>query len=169
VTTLGRGGSDTSAVALAAALVLLVGMAAARRWPLRTGEGLDLRPSQHWREPVLALEPTAEDGPVLVTVEYRVAAPQQAAFCEAMAAVQLIRLRDGATRWEIFRDIADLERFLETFVVDSWAEHLRQHERVTVADRDIEQQALAFQKPGSTPIVAHLIATRSSAGKATEP
>jgi MFS family permease len=147
---------------LAAAAVLALGVAAARRWPLRTGEELDLRPSQHWPEPELALEPAADDGPVLVTVEYRVAEPQQAAFCEAMAAIQIIRRRDGATRWGLFRDAADPERFLETFVVASWAEHLRQHERVTVADRDVEQQALAFQQLGTTPIVSHFIAARNA-------
>ena len=95
---------------------------------------------------------------MLVTVEYRVALPNQAAFYQAMAALEIIRRRDGARRWGLFRDAADLERVLETFVVASWAEHMRQHERVTVDDQAIEQRALALQKPGTTPIVAHLIA-----------
>jgi MFS family permease len=151
---------------LAAAAVLAVGVATARRWPLRTGEDLDLRPSQHWPEPELAHEPAADDGPVLITVEYYVAEAQQAEFCEAMEFVQLIRRRDGATRWRLFRDAADTERLLETFVVDSWAEHLRQHERVTVADRDLEERAQAFQKPGTTPVVKHYIATKNARGQA---
>src|SRR3712207_8414456 len=49
-------------------------------------------------------------------------------FCRAMADVQLIRRRDGAIRWDLFRDAAEPERFLETFVSPSWAEHRRQHE-----------------------------------------
>jgi MFS family permease len=145
---------------LAAAALLLLGAAAALRWPLRTGEHLDLRPSQHWPEPELALDLAASDGPVLVTVEYRVALANQAAFYQAMAAVEIIRRRDGARRWRLFRDAADPERLLETFLVASWAEHLRQHERVTIADRDLEEHALAFQQPGITPIVSHFIATR---------
>ncbi len=158
-------GEQTALVA--AAVLLLAGVAAARRWPLRTNEELDLRPSQHWPEPELAFELAAEDGPVLITVDYRVEAPQQAAFCQAMQAVQTIRRRDGALRWELFRDAADPERFLETFVVASWAEHLRQHERVTFADQVLEERALALQRPGSTPIVTHFIAAarRSSASK----
>ena len=151
---------DERTALVAAAMVLMAGLSAALRWPLRTGEDLDLSPSQHWPEPELALEPAADDGPVLVTVEYRIAAPQQAAFCRAMLEVQLIRRRDGATRWGLFRDAAEPERLLETFVVASWAEHMRQHARVTVADRDVEQRALAFQQPGVTPIVSHFIAAR---------
>jgi MFS family permease len=145
---------------LAAAAILAIGAVSARRWPLRSGEGLDLRPSQHWPDPELALEPAANDGPVLVTVEYRVAAPQQAAFCQAMQAVQISRRRDGATRWELFRDAAEPERLLETFVVASWAEHVRQHERVTYADQALEERATALLLPGTTPVVSHFIAAR---------
>jgi predicted MFS family arabinose efflux permease len=150
---------------LAATAALLIGVVVGRRWRLRSGEELDLRPSGHWPEPDLALEVAAEDGPVLVTVEYRVAEPQQAAFCQAMQEVQVLRRRDGATRWELFRDTAAPERFLETFVVNSWAEHLRQHERVTVADRDVEERARVFQQPGIAPVVTHFIATRCANGE----
>jgi quinol monooxygenase YgiN len=153
----------------AAAALLVVGCVTAWRWPLRADEGLDLRPSQHWPAPELAREPTAEDGPVLVTVEYRVAEEQQAAFCEAMEAVALIRRRDGALRWELFRDTADPERLLETFEVASWAEHLRQHERVTVADSEVEARAQAFRIAGTASAVSHFIATsavtKKSVGK----
>jgi len=153
---------------LTAAAVLVAGLVTTRRWPLRADAELDLRPSQHWPEPKLALAAATADGVVLVTVEYRVAAQQQAAFRQAMAAVQTIRRRDGAIRWELFRDAADPDRFLETFLVSSWEEHLRQHERVTVADRAIEDQALACQQAGTAPIVSHFIATRGNAHGTTE-
>jgi MFS family permease len=154
---------------LAAAALLVAGVVAARRWPLRTGEDLDLRPSKHWPEPALAIKLAAADGPVLVTVEYRVAAAQQVAFYQVMATIQLIRRRDGAMRWGLFRDAAEPERFLETFVVRSWAEHMRQHERVTVADREVEQRALELQQPGTTPVVAHFIATPGISGGVVGP
>jgi hypothetical protein len=154
---------DERTALLAAAALLVLGVAAALRWPLRTGEDLDLRPSQHWPEPELAIDLEASEGPVLVTVEYRVAQADQAEFYQAMAAVEVIRRRDGARRWRLFRDAADAERLLETFLVASWAEHLRQHERVTMADRELEDRALAFQQPGTTPIVSHFIATNGVA------
>ncbi|HEU5103123.1 MAG TPA: MFS transporter, partial [Roseiflexaceae bacterium] len=78
---------------------------------------------------------------------------------------EIIRRRDGARRWNLFRDAADPERILETFVVASWAEHLRQHERVTMADRQLEQRAQARLIPGTTPVISHFIAMRSIAGK----
>jgi hypothetical protein len=150
---------------LAAGALLAVGLVTARRWRLALDEALDLRPAQHWPAPTLVHEPAPDDGPVLVTVEYRVAEADQAAFFNAMAAVQIIRRRDGATRWELFRDTADPERVVESFVAASWAEHMRQHERVTIADRDLEERAQVFQKPGTTPIVTHFIAALGGTGQ----
>jgi MFS family permease len=161
-------GIGESRTLLAAAAALVAGVAATWRWRLPLGDEFDLSPSQHWPEPELAVAPAENDGPVLVTVEYRVAEADHAAFHEAMAQVQIIRLRDGANQWGLFHDLADPERFLETFLVSSWAEHLRQHERATVADRDVEERALAFQRPGSIPVVSHLIATQSSAPSPVE-
>jgi hypothetical protein len=154
---------------LAAAAVMIVGLATGWRWQLRSGEELDLSPSQHWPEPELALEPEPDDGPVLVMVEYHVDDSQHDAFCEAMEGVQIIRLRDGASRWGLYRDSAKPERYVETFVVASWGEHLRQHERVTVADREVEERALALQQPGSSPVVSHFIATGCSTGSTVAP
>jgi predicted MFS family arabinose efflux permease len=147
------------ATLLVAAGMMALGIVITRRWPLQVDEELDLSPSQHWPQPTLAWEPDLEVGPVLITIEYQVAEPRHAAFVQAMQEVQTLRLRDGATRWGLFHDAAQPERFLETFVVSSWAEHLRQHERVTIADRGVEQRALALQQPGTVPVVSHLIAT----------
>jgi hypothetical protein len=66
--------------------------------------------------------------------------------------------RDGAIRWGLFRDPAEPDRFVESFVVESWAEHLRQHARGTESDRDIEQRVLAFHIGDGQPAVTHLIA-----------
>ncbi len=156
---------DERTALLSAAGLLVLGLVAVWRWPLRSGEELNLNPSQHWPDPDLALALGASDGPVLVTVEYRVELPNQDAFYQAMSALEIIRRRDGARRWGLFRDAADLERMLETFVVASWGEHMRQHERVTVTDRAVEERAQALQKPGTTPIVAHLIATPANVVK----
>ena len=69
-----------------------------------------------------------------------------------------IRRRDGAFMWELFSDIDDPDRMVECFMVESWLEHLRQHERVTVADRDVIGQTLAFHLGSEPPRVTHLIA-----------
>jgi MFS family permease/quinol monooxygenase YgiN len=154
---------------LSAAALLVVGLLATWRWPLRADEDQDLSPSRHWPAPRLALDRAAADGAVLITVEYRVDPPQQEEFRQAMAALQVARRRDGARRWELFRDAEDPDRFLETFVVGSWEEHMRQHERVTIADRALEQRALALQRPGTKPVVSHFIASRAPIRLPAEP
>jgi len=55
-------------------------------------------------------------------------------FLIALRDLSKIRKRDGAIQWGVYRDGADPNIFVETFVVESWAEHLRQHERLTAAD-----------------------------------
>jgi hypothetical protein len=74
-----------------------------------------------------------------------------------MRSLHLVRRRDGAIRWGLFSDTADPGRCLETFVVESWAEHLRQHERFTMADRLAEEQVRTFHIGDGPPKVSHLI------------
>ncbi len=45
-------------------------------------------------------------------------------------------MRDGAYDWGVYEDVAKPGRFVETFSLDSWIDHLRQHERVTHSDRE---------------------------------
>ena len=66
-----------------------------------------------------------------------------------------IRRRDGASRWGICRDLEIADRYLETFIVSSWAEHVRQHDRLTRADSQIEEQLRRCTR--SEPSVRHLV------------
>lgn len=102
----------------------------------------DLSPWNHWRMPIVVeeIEAHLRQGPVLVTVEYQVVQEREAEFVQAMNEYARIRRRDGAYRWGIFRDTETANRFLETFMVNSWAEHLRQHERQTQSDKTLEQR-----------------------------
>jgi MFS family permease len=143
-----------------AALALVGGLLASLRWPLHPVQRLDLSPSGHWSDPKLAITPDPDDGPVLITVEYRVLAERAGEFIQAMDAMRTFRRREGAVSWGIFRDLADPDRYVETFLVTSWAEHMRQHARVTVADQAIETHAFSFQQPGVEPFASHLIAAQ---------
>jgi hypothetical protein len=98
------------------------------------------------------------DGPVLVTVEYLVDARHASAFVDVMREYEHVRRRDGASRWGIYRDTEVLDRYVETFVVASWAEHLRQHARFTQADRTLEDRIRTFAH--GEPKVQHLIDAR---------
>jgi MFS family permease len=146
-----------AAALLSAAAGLMMSLAAMARFPLNRVEELDLTPSPHWPEPELAVEPGPEEGPVLVMVEYRINPKQAPDFTFAMQAVRQQRLRDGAFRSGLYRDPTDLGRYLETFVVESWAEHLRLRERVTVSDRIAEEQARAFHIGRTPPVISHYV------------
>jgi hypothetical protein len=69
------------------------------------------------------------------------------------------RRRDGASRWGIYRDVERPDIYVETFIVSSWAEHLRQHERATREDRNLEERILSHIR--GEPTVRHLIYAES--------
>jgi quinol monooxygenase YgiN len=111
----------------------------------------------HWPTPVLLHAIDADRGPVLVTIEYRIDSPNREAFLAALEGLSQERRRDGAYAWGVFEDAAEEGRFLETFLVESWMEHLRQHERVTNADRLLQNAVHQFHI-GGTPKVTHFFA-----------
>ena len=128
------------------------------RWKLQSGIAIDLTPSMHWPAPILAHEIEQDRGPVLVTVEYRIDPHDREPFLAAIEILGHGRRRDGAYAWGIFEDAAVEGRMVETFLLDSWLEHLRQHERVTNTDRLAQDVVTRFQIEG-TPKVTHLIAS----------
>ncbi|PYP55009.1 MAG: MFS transporter [Gemmatimonadetes bacterium] len=128
-----------------AGIALLLGLGLIPRFRLATAEADNLEHSQNWPDPVVAGNLDAEAGPVLVTVEYIVQVDQRAAFVDAMRSqLRPIRSRDGAVFWELFVDSADPRRCVECWLVESWAEHLRQHDRTTQSDRDVEERIRAL-------------------------
>jgi hypothetical protein len=70
-------------------------------------------------------------------------------------------------RWGLFQDTADPSRYFEIFAAESWAEHLRQHERVTIADREIENYVRSFHVGGTPPTTSHLIYSYGSDARKT--
>ncbi len=109
---------------------------------------LDREPAVYWGDARVAVEPEPDAGPVLVTVEYVVAADRQAGYLAAMDELRRSRRRTGATSWELYRDAERPDRFVEVFRVPSWDEHLRQHGgRLTADDQQVEEAALAYSDP----------------------
>lgn len=102
-----------------------------------------------------------DEGPVLVTVEYQVPAGNRKAFLAALAAVARERKRDGAYAWGVYQDAAHKTRYLETFLLESWLEHVRQHHRVTKADRIAQERLRVLTS--SEPRVTHYVASEDAA------
>ncbi|WP_246731815.1 MFS transporter [Methylocapsa sp. S129] len=141
----------------AAAAGALLAIPLTWRWKLQTGAGLDLTPSMHWRAPVVTQKVENNDGPVLVTVDYRIDNKDRAAFLAALDELGHERKRDGAFAWGVFEDTASPGRFLETFLIESWLELMHSYERVTKADRILEEHIRGFLT--SAPQINHLVAS----------
>ena len=90
---------------------------------------LDLTPWNHWRMPVVVKADKSDlrQGPVMVTIEYQVIPERKADFVETIHQYERVRRRDGASQWGVFYDAEDGDRYVEVFLVSSWAEHQRQH------------------------------------------
>jgi MFS family permease len=144
----------TALVSAGLATTLSTLLALIWRWP---DEAADVTPWVHWRLPTVAVGAVTapNQGPVLVTVEYRVAPADVEAFLRALAGYEQVRRRDGAFRWNVFRDVERPDLYLETFLVSSWAEHLRQHARFTLADRELENRITALVQV--EPVIRHLV------------
>ena len=156
-----RSGLPSAHFIAAAGAVLAIWVT--RQSKLQTGPEADLTPSMHWPAPVLAMAVEDDAGPVLVTLEYRVAAEMREAFFAAVRRLGRQRKRDGAYAWGLYEDAAHPERVLETFLVDSWLEHLRQHQRVTNADRVVEEHVRKLVR--EEPRITHYIAAQPRPGK----
>ncbi len=128
-----------------------------RIWFPLSGHVPDFSPAA-WPKPQLAWDPPEEAGPVLVSAAYRVPAENVVRFIEAAAGLEPLRRRSGAYGWRLFRDPARLDEYVETYLVDSWAAHLRQHGHVTGEEHDAERVLAALLVEGTEPVIRHFIA-----------
>ncbi len=113
-----------------------------------------------WPMPLLAETPEPDSGPVMVAISYRVQPSKRSEFVAAMSAVREMRRRNGAYFWELFHESSDPGLYLECFMDESWLEHLRQHERASVADDAIRQRAKLFMVEGGTTKSTHWLGDR---------
>jgi MFS family permease len=133
-------------------------------WKLQSAASADLTPSMHWRAPVLARQVADENGPVLVTVKYRITGEDSGPFLEAIEEIGQQRRRDGAYAWGVFEDVGEKGLFLETFLIESWLETKHLRERVTNADRLREDHVreLIAELPSVTLLIASDLRRRTS-------
>ncbi len=145
------------------------GVLLAPLFPMRRIEDVDQSPAGHWPT-IEGLIPASESeaGPVLVTVEYTIEPVNRGEFLQLAHAGRPIRQRDGAYAWGIYEDTEDPSRFVEEFLIATWSEHMRQHERVTKHDQDQEAVTRAFHIGSERPRVHHYLyaqSARQSAGQ----
>jgi quinol monooxygenase YgiN len=155
----GRLGLAVAFEIAAAGLVVSIFPLLAFRLPI--GEGPNLEPSGHWHMPHYAGEVAGAEGPVLVLIEYDIAPDDERAFRAAVRQMRSLRLRSGALAWDLYRDPDRPGRYVESFVDRSWDDHLRLHDRVTEADRHVQERVQRFHRGDAPPHVTHLVSTAS--------
>ena len=143
-----------------AAVCMSAGLLLARPFPLRMGEAHEVTQATPWEKLFVVDEPDPEAGPVAVEIGYRIHAEQSAAFLDAVSQMRAPRRRDGATFWRVYRDLGDASRYVERFIVTSWADYLHQRARATLADQEVETRVRAFVLPGEVVTMQHYIAER---------
>jgi MFS family permease len=161
--------TSISTALLVASAGLLVGCLTAVKFKLGGASGLDLQPSLHWPEPHVLVTDTADRGAILTTVEYDVDPADASAFVTAMGELERSRRRNGGYGWGVYEDMARPGRMVEHFFTDSWLEHLRHHQRVTVADKEVQDRVNAFHNGAIPPRVSHFAVPGAKQTPAQEP
>ncbi|MGA0025375.1 MAG: MFS transporter [Burkholderiales bacterium] len=152
---------SVSAALVAAAAGALGGIWVTWRRSLGADDALSRTEPAHWPQPQQHAEIAPERGPVQVHVEYEIDPADAESFIAAAQALRGIRRRDGALSCGLFEDAALPGRYVETFVVESWAEHLRQHDRAVAGDTTVVGRVRAFHRGEGPPRVAHWVAVNA--------
>ncbi len=142
----------------AAAAAMACGLLLGKPFPLRMGDTQEVTQAAPWDELYVPNEPPPEAGPVAIEISYRIRAEESPAFLETVSLLRAPRRRDGATFWRVYRDLADPSRFVERFIVTSWADYLHQRARHTQADHALEAQVRGFLQPGEAVETTHYLA-----------
>ncbi|MGY8525641.1 MFS transporter [Paracidovorax citrulli] len=149
-------GLGTPSALLIAGTGLVIAALLLHRLKLPRGEE-DMAPAGHWPEPEAAEDIAHDRGPVMILIEYRIPPENRDGFLHAVHQLSEERLRDGAFNWGVMEDPADPDLLTEWFLVESWAEHLRQHRRVPNADADLQRDVAKFHVGEQRPRVRHLL------------
>ncbi|CAH5565752.1 Putative bacilysin exporter BacE [Enterobacter cloacae] len=148
-------GTPTSLVV--ATLGMVLASATAFRWKLEKDPNLNLDLSGQPLDGV-EIELPNERGPVLVSHEYIIDPQNAKAFLQAVHELRRVRRRAGAMSWAVYEDIERPGLFIETFLMGSWIEHLRQQERHTMNDLLLQSRVLAFHQGTTSPAIRYLVA-----------
>lgn len=142
---------------LGAALVLLGCAAIGMRFSLPEFGNVNFDPSDPSREPSLVLDIRPQSGPIVVSVDYNIAQEDIPAFLQLMSVKRRIRIRDGARRWALRRDLEHPEIWSEIYHVPTWVEYIRHLQRRTIADAENTAQLLRIHRDTERPRVRRMI------------
>lgn len=152
--------AGVAATLAASGVALVVGALWALRLRIPDIALVDLRPGPPRKVDLPAPPIDPRRDAVMVVIEYRIGPEQERDFIRCTARLREVRLRNGASRWSLFRDAADRLKWSEIYFVDSWYEHLRLLARLTAADRELIDKVGRLHQGPPPPAVRHAISWR---------
>lgn len=153
----------------AAALMLVATIGLGWKFALPEAADLDLDPLRRWQEPEIAVPIKPRSGPVVVTINYRIAEPDIPEFMGLMAERRRIRRRDGARGWSLLRDLADPEIWIERYHNPTWTDYVRQNERMTREDAGVGERIRGLHRGPEPPRVRRMLERQAGVVPAEAP
>lgn len=141
---------------LVAAGVLALTILAGLVLPLPAARDLNLA-LREWSEPETAVSVDERSGPVVVTIEYRIAPRDITRFLNVMHERRRIRRRDGARHWTLLRDLGRRELWVERYHVATWLDYVRHNQRRTQEDAQNTRDVLALHMGPGAPVIHRMI------------
>ena len=150
--------TDVRTALVLSSIGLIIGLLSFTKYRLIKNGEVDKTSYAHWPIPNVIFESGTERKPVMIEIRYKIDPINKKEFETIMKEWSRIRKRDGAIHWGLYYNGEKPNEYVETFISESWEEHLRQHERFTIADIEIENKVRSFHIDKDPPIVTHFLA-----------
>jgi len=103
------------------------------------------------------LTPEPDDGPVTVTRDLVIRPEDREEFLALVKEYRLIFLRNGAFIFRVSENLEHPGTFRTEMFISSWAEHLRQFERMTKAETELVERVWAMHAGDEDMVVSHYL------------
>jgi Transmembrane secretion effector len=137
------------------AFLLAASLALAIPLSINFAHRLELDPAPLKAAHGFPLVPKAEDGPVTITVELIIRPEDREEFLAVIKELRLVFLRNGAFLYRVDEILEHPGTFRTEMRVSSWAEHLRQHARMTKAETELAQRVREMHAGEQELVVRH--------------
>jgi len=142
---------------LVSAATLIIGGMVGYKLPLPEFDKLNLDPLNRFIEPTLAVQLKQRTGPIMITVDFDISEMDIPNFLSAMSQQRRIRIRDGARRWSLLRDLERPNIWTEKYYVATWVEYIRHNQRSTMSDSGVSDELNSLHQGSEPPKVRRLL------------
>lgn len=136
-----------------AAAVLGLGAMSGRLLQVNEFNDLDLTPLGLITSAQPRIDLRGRSGPIFIMVDYEIAQEDVDAFLALMQQRRRMRIRDGASRWALLRDLERPELWSEKYYVPTWVDYARHLARRTRADEAVQTAIRALHRGAEPPKV----------------